>query len=401
MDDQTETNNKRALNLNWANYLSIAYLITVRLPFVLLKTVLSPLLHPANTYNDKPLKRRIGDALMREAPEHLPESVMLRMVGTGLEQYRQFVSKYQPELGMTVEDLPLAYNDGRGEKAQLFWIGPRRTEKVILYFPGGAYVYPVIDMMLKFWRYAQMQWKRQGLEVGIVVLSYSVGYSADAAFPIQLFQATQAVNLLLSQGCKPSDIQIVGDSAGGNLVAQLLSHMVHPLPLPSLVPPLNLPPGTRFRGVYMLSPWLSFSNPNQWGSSVQTKNSDVAPSYQKLRSSGGHYLNSVSNIGIPYELSELIPYIEPVLAPDSWFSGLQNTVVERVLMTAGMEERLLNQIEVFFNRKLKPHHSDAVLLVQNGGLHDDIIMDFFVAEAPLDNDLTPVVLDWLAEGFRM
>ncbi|KAJ3975163.1 Alpha/Beta hydrolase protein [Lentinula raphanica] len=387
-------------NPSWIDYLSIAYLIAVRVPFALLTTVLSPILSPTHAYNKKPLKRRLGDALMREASSHLPGSVTDRMLPTGLEEYQRFVTKYQPELGMTVDDLPLVYDGGRGEKAQLFWIGTRRTDKVVLYFPGGGYACQVMVMMLKFWWYAQRQWKEKGLEVGIAVLSHSVGSSPDAAFPIQLFQATQAVNHLLSQGCKPSDIQITGDSAGANLIAQLFSHMIHPFPLPSLVPAFNLPPGTRFRGVYMLSPWFSLSNPEQWGSSFRNNNFDITPTHQKLRNSGELYLNSISHISIPYERSQLMPYLEPILAPDNWFSDLRNTVVERVLITAGKEERFLNQIEVCFKRKIKPYHSDAVLLVQNGGIHDDVMMDFLIADEPLGNSMTPVVLDWLAEGFR-
>lgn len=33
-------------------------------------------------------------------------------------------------------------------------------------------MFQVTEMMLKFWRYAQVEWERQGLAIGIVVLSY-------------------------------------------------------------------------------------------------------------------------------------------------------------------------------------------------------------------------------------
>ncbi|KAJ3716277.1 hypothetical protein DFJ43DRAFT_1160056 [Lentinula guzmanii] len=108
--------------------------------------------------------------------------------------------------------------------------------------------------------------------------------------------------------------------------------------------------------------------------------------YQQLRQIASNryirYINAISNINIPHELSQLIPYAEPVLAPDNWYLDVQNTVVDRVLVTAGKRNRLFDQIE-------------------DGGIHDDIIMDFEIAEAPLRNELTPVVLDWMAQGFRM
>ncbi|KAJ3989609.1 Alpha/Beta hydrolase protein [Lentinula detonsa] len=400
MAHHDEVNYSKLNPPTWTNYFSVAFLLTVRLPFAILQTVFSPFVYHANGYNDKPLKRRIGDALMRTASIYLPSPITQHIVRSGLDQYRQWAAKYQPELGATVEMLPMDFDGGRGEQAHLFWIGPKRTEKVILYFPGGGYMIQVTEMMLKFWRYAQAEWSRQGLEVGIVVLSYSVGLDPDAAFPIQLFQATQALRHLLSIGCKPSDIQIVGDSAGGNLVTQLLSHMVHPFPIPSFVPPLNLPPRTRLRGACMISPWVSLSDPDQWGSTIRTKEYDIMV-YQQLRQTGDRYINAISNINIPHELSQLIPYAEPVLAPDNWYLDVQNTVVDRVLVTAGKEERLFDQIEVFFKQKIEPYHPGAIFLAQDGGIHDDIIMDFEIAEAPLRNELTPVVLDWMAQGFRM
>ncbi|KAJ3882998.1 Alpha/Beta hydrolase protein [Lentinula edodes] len=389
------TDDGKPASLTWTNYLSIMFFMTVHLPFACFQTMLAPFIDRSNGYNDKPLKRRIGDTIIRASSFYLPTNVMQYLVGSGLHQYQRWVKNYKPELGALVEELSLDSDRARGERGRLFWIGPKRTEKVLLYLPGGAYMFQVTEMMLKFWRYAQVEWERQGLTIGIVVLSYSVGSDPNAAFPVQLFQATQALQLLLSIGCNPSIIQIAGDSAGGNLITQLLSHMVHPFPLPSLVPPLNLPPGSRLRGVYMMSPWVGLSNPDQWGPTFRIKHYDVT----NIRGPGEEYVDTIFKF--PDKHSQIVPYAESVSAPDDWFSDLQNSVVDRILVTAGKEERLLDQIQVFFKRKIKPYHSDAVLLVQDGGIHDDMIMDFAVANAPLGNELTPVVLEWIAKGFRM
>ncbi|KAJ3861793.1 Alpha/Beta hydrolase protein [Lentinula novae-zelandiae] len=412
------TRDGKTVSLTWTNYFSIIFFFTISLPLACFQTVLAPFIFRSNSYNSKNLTRRIGDTFVRTSTIYLPLAEIQPLVGSGLDQYQLWVKKYQPELGALVDELPLGSDDGgRDERGHLFWIGPKRTEKVILYFPGGAYMFQVAEMMLRFWKYAQLEWEKQGFEISIAVLSYcmlsslaskqnlltpiqAVGSDPNAAFPTQLFQATQALQYLLSEGCNPSDIQIVGDSAGGNLVAQLLSHMVHPFPVPSLVPPINLSPGTRLRGVFMISPWVSLSNPDQWGPTFRSKDYDVSV-YKNLQEAGERYVNTISNIKNKiHDLSQVVPYAEPVLAPDNWYSDLHNTVVDRILVTAGKEERLSDQIQVFFEQKIRPYHSDAILLVQDGGIHDDVIMDFLFSDTPLENGLTPVVLEWIAKGFR-
>jgi len=62
------------------------------------------------------------------------------------------------------------------------------------------------------------------------------------------------VKHVLASGVQPKNLQIVGDSAGGNLAVQLLSHILHPFDgVPLLAPPSPI------RGVYLMSPWLSLS----------------------------------------------------------------------------------------------------------------------------------------------
>ncbi|KAJ3993242.1 Alpha/Beta hydrolase protein, partial [Lentinula boryana] len=278
----------------------------------------------------------------------------------------------------------------------LLWVGPKRTDKVILHFPGGAYIFPVSEMVFKFWKYAQLEWEKQGLEVGIAILSYSTSYY-HAAFPTQLIQAIHALKHLLSMGCNLSDIQLIGDSAGGNLVAQLLLHMVHPLPLP--FPPLDLPPGARLRGVYMMSPWVSLSDPDQWGSSIHTKDNDIII-YKTGRRWGDTYVNNIGNgILSNVSLAQLLPYAEPILAPNNWYSNLPE-IVNRILVSAGKEERLLNQVQALFDKKIKPYFGDVdgTLVLQDGGVHDDPMLDFAVSDVPLGNPLTAVVVEWIKEG---
>ncbi|KAI1373978.1 hypothetical protein F4677DRAFT_447949 [Hypoxylon crocopeplum] len=60
----------------------------------------------------------------------------------------------------------------------------------------------------------------------MAVLQYTLCPAAQ--YPTQLCRAALALSHLLNSGIAARDIIIGGDSAGGNLAAQLLCHLVHP-----------------------------------------------------------------------------------------------------------------------------------------------------------------------------
>ncbi|KAL6358946.1 hypothetical protein LRP88_09144 [Fusarium phalaenopsidis] len=87
-------------------------------------------------------------------------------------------------------------------------------------------------------------------EVAVAILEYSL--SPGAQYPTQLCQASDALAHLLSSGFSPRNIIIGGDSAGGNLTAELLCHMAWPHPE---AVPIKL--SEPLAGVFLISPWLS------------------------------------------------------------------------------------------------------------------------------------------------
>ena len=161
-----------------------------------------------------------------------------------------------------------------------------------------------------------------------------LGVLPEGAFPAQLHQATRAIEYLFANGCDPSNLQLVGDSAGGNLLWQLLSHLLHPIPSPQ-VPPLKLPSGKRLRGAYTMSPWVSLSRLEQYS---HRKN------YYYALTSGEEKPGQLYVAQLP---ESHIPYAEPILVPDDWYSGLNN-IVDRILVSTGAEERFFDQDVVFF-----------------------------------------------------
>ena len=201
-----------------------------------------------------------------------------------------------------------------------------------------------------------------------------------ASFPTQLTQAVLAVKHVLASGIQPKNLQIVGDSAGGNLVVQLLSHILHPV---DNVPLISLP--APIRGIYLMSPWLSMCGAT--GSHITNDGRDVV-SAKTFAYCGRKVL-----AGVP---ESHYNYLEASKSPDGWFEGVAE-VVDHVLITAGSNECLMDDIQTFAG-KFCVHHAGAEFIVHEKGVHNDPYYDFLVAERRLSN-LTPLIIDWLAGRF--
>ncbi|KAK0209926.1 hypothetical protein IW262DRAFT_1281103 [Armillaria fumosa] len=131
------------------------------------------------------------------------------------------------------------------------WIGPKRLDRVILYCHGTAcaYMMSCSGNVMTFCRYLQLEIKTHNIHVSIAILAYKL--LPNNSFPTQLCEAQAAISTLLTAGAKPHNITLAGTSAGGNLILQLLGHILHPLPSVSPVPEVC------FRGVFLMSPWVS------------------------------------------------------------------------------------------------------------------------------------------------
>ncbi|KAG6852204.1 hypothetical protein C0991_002102 [Blastosporella zonata] len=271
-------------------------------------------------------------------------------------------------------NLPLAI-DELGENSRLLWLGTRRTDRVILYFHGGAYIIPPAACVPAFWTYALGELKSRGKETGFAILQYSL--LPTATFPTQLKQAVLAVQHLLSVGVKPQNIQLTGDSAGGNLIFEIISHILHPVPD---VPPLTL--SAPFGGAYAMSPWIDLTNGT--GSMITNDDSDII-GLKALLYWGGIVLD-----GVPEEYR---PYLEAYRAPEDWFANI-STAVSRILITAGDAECLRDSIVVFTER-VRKQHPNVQFLLQKYGVHNDPFFDFMAPEKVL-GELTPPILDFFA-----
>lgn len=208
------------------------------------------------------------------------------------------------------------------------------------------------------------------------------GLLPEFTFPTQLRQLAVAFDHLIALGVKPSNIHLVGDSAGGNLILQFLSQLLHPLDKIGPVHRVDAPLG----GVYLMSPWVKF----QSDSVSFTSNVEDICSDKSLSAWGRIYAESVSE--------SRRPYIEPATAGPTWFNGL-GLLVERMLVSAGEDERLKDDIVALAGVLKEKGGVDVRLEVQPGGVHDDPYFDFVLTDTPSQlGSLTPTITQWLMEG---
>ena len=92
-----------------------------------------------------------------------------------------------------------------------------------------------------------------------------------------------------------------------------------------------------------------------------------------------------------------LPYLEPSSAPDSWFKSV-DTVVERVLITAGSAECLRDSIEVFAKQICSIHDGATFRMLENG-VHNEPYFEFICKKVEFWN-ITPQILEWFATGFK-
>ncbi|KAJ6498432.1 Alpha/Beta hydrolase protein [Mycena vitilis] len=343
---------------NWLTTLSVITSL-LPLPAVVFWKVMTTL-HA--TYNKhRTLRRIIGDSLLRYVCTYvngpIPES-------TALDVYEKWTK--QAALPSSINEL--------GIDARLLWIGLKSLQHVVLIVHGGGFVVPPPAFHLEFWRYLQKELEKAGIIVGFALLNYTL--VPRAAFPTQVDQVRRAVEFLLGAGVQPAQLQIAGDSAGANLIVQLLSHMLHPYPG---VPEITLP--DKILAVHLLSPWVSLTAETR---SFNENDGIDFLSKKALARQGGIVLD-----GCPEDFKV---FAEPAKAPVEWFAGVDK-LVDRAIITAGGSECMRDDI-IALGEGLKRHHRNVEVVVQEGGFHEDMFLDFLVGEKKLGM-LTPLIVDRL------
>ncbi|KAJ6630183.1 Alpha/Beta hydrolase protein [Mycena sp. CBHHK59/15] len=287
---------------------------------------------------DRTLKRILGDSIVRYVSTRLTIHQLQSLLGSTLAVYTKWTKKHK--LPHNIDEL----EDG----SRLLWLGPKSPTRVVLWFHGGGYFCSATDFSLSFWRYVQVELEKQDIDVGFALLDYSL--KPAASFPTPLKQARSALEFMFAAGVHPQNLQIVGDSAGGNLVVE------------------NIQLTAPIRGVCLISPWVSLTTESK----SYVENGRVDYTTAKVLADMGSQLLA----DFPEKDRA---FAEPAKAPELWFTEVDRTV-DRVLITAGASECMRDDI-VGFAEGFSQHHPNVELAVQKDGLHEDMFLDFMVKES--------------------
>jgi acetyl esterase/lipase len=196
----------------------------------------------------------------------------------------------------------------------------------------------------------------------------------------------------------PSNIIIAGDSAGGNLVLQLASQLLHPHPSLPILRPRQPHPVTDtdtsslefpepFGGMLLISPWTEFNMDTP--SFRRNRTRDIIPLH------ASRLFTDIVRQGITPTLHQ---HLEPGITPPGWWNGL-GRVFPRVLITAGEHEGLVDQIQRMA-AVIAEQVQDTTVFILPGGVHEDFIDAYASGEGERGDDYK-IVVSWLSASLKL
>ena len=280
-----------------------------------------------------------------------------------------------------VEPLP----DGA---SSLIWIGDReRATKFVYFFHGGGYVCSMLPGHLEWClrAYVAAAAEHPGEEVAVAALQYTL--CPPARYPTQLKQAAAGLAHILASGVRPRDLVMGGDSAGGNLTAQLVGHILHPHPQAEEVR-LDEP----LAGVFTVSPLVSTGTNSP--SFVRNASIDML-SPATIRKCNENLLDGISVFDT--EVSDGKGWAMCMdVDTESWFRGL-DAVARAVYVTVGVQEVLMDQGVEFAEAIRRGNPGiDVRLEVMKNEAHDWILLE---GESKTDGDAMKRMRAWATMAF--
>lgn len=231
----------------------------------------------------------------------------------------------------------------------------------------------------------------------------NVALLPTSGFPTQVQQLTIAVQYLFDQGVDPSNLHLIGDSSGGHIILTFISHILHPLPG---IRKLRTPLASPIRSVYLLSPWVCMRNRLNLFEIYTPR--DVLSAVD-VNDFADMFLTHASYYSLSAE--QQMRYFDPLNAPSGWFDGIDG-VIDRLLLTVGSEELFRDDVVALaqilrksmnISNGISTTRADFTFSVQDGGVHNDPILDFMMDANPKKENLgslTSLIVKWLMEGVK-
>ncbi|KAJ5827838.1 Alpha/beta hydrolase fold-3 [Penicillium robsamsonii] len=284
----------------------------------------------------KTLSLHLGYAIFRKTSARMTASQMQYLLPPDLKIYEQ----YSKSTGGVPESVQL------GDGALGHWVGDRNADNVIIWYHGGGFGLPANMGYFKFYAQLVRDLKAAGKSVAVFSLTYTL--APIAVYPTQLRQAVDCLRYILSQPNRdPSTVFLGGDSAGGNLVGGVLSHLAHPHAEIDV-----LPLHSNLGGAVMIAPWTL----------LDTEFPGV-----KVYDGGDIITQAVAR---PWATAYIGSgkrdyYTDLSTAPADWFTTFP---VNSVLITGGGNEIMLPLIQDFAG-KFKAGFENVELFVGQGECH--------------------------------
>ncbi|KAH8697700.1 catalytic protein [Talaromyces proteolyticus] len=313
-------------------------------------------------------------ALMANTP---PQQLQAILPST-METYDAWVLSHGASYA---EDILTADNSTR-----LLWLGPKKANKVVLFFHGGGYVMPLSDGHMNWMSYVRKKANSAGIELSVCILKYDL--IPANPYPRQMMQSIFALKHLLAFGYKPSDIVFGGDSAGGHLSLCLLAHL-HRLRPSQLTTDSVIDLSDPIKGCFLVSPLASFNfntpSYQRWFSA------DVLS--RKVVEEWGVYL--VENSPWQDEISSGNGWGMALDVSESWWVGLD--AVDGILLTGGYEEVFSDHIQQL-GEMLKRNSKGEVTVHMANEAHDGPLMDFSAGRPP--SATTKAITDFVIASLK-
>lgn len=229
-------------------------------------------------------------------------------------------------------------------------------DPILVYLHGGCFAYQLQDNTLEAFSNVFRALEQKDKKVSILFVDYSLTQNG-ATYPTQYNEVNYVYDRLVEEG--NTNILLVGDSAGGNLVLNVLQHL-HQKEGPNTVWP---------RAVIPISPYLNVSL-NAYEGSMKENNSIDIFSFEAIRYFGDEYIGHD-----PVLHASPVVNIEANVHKVAWkdFPPIKDG---KVLVLLGENEVLKDQILRWCEAVgLVEKHPENVALDING-----IHIGFFVSE---------------------
>ncbi|RDW64309.1 lipase/thioesterase family protein [Aspergillus mulundensis] len=292
----------------------------------------------------------IGYAVFRKLTARLSAAQMQYVLPASNLVYNHYIR--------SVRQKPLTVQLDHG--AMGHWIGDPDAKNILVWYHGGGFALPANVGYFKFFAKIVNDCKRNGQSLAIFALTYTL--APVATYPTQLRQAVEALRyILVEKRHSPANVLLGGDSAGGNLVGGVLSHLTHTHPA---IEPLKLADDGALAGAVMIAPWTSLQ-PDLSNRVVDSRGDLITPVVGPLWGTG--YVGSA-----PKDF-----YTDLSDAPVEWFSKFP---VRKILVCGGEREILLPVIEDFVEKLRKGFRGEVEFCIGKGEGHVAPVYNLYLGD---------------------